>query len=91
MADKLLGPKAKELLAHFIAREAVPDGGGIADGLDFLANAERRRAGMERAKANLDNALLAIKAAPDNPYGDDDEVIAAAILERIAVARVASR
>lgn len=83
MSEKPIGPNAKRLLAHFIAREAVPSGGGLGDGLNFLINPERRRKGIEKAMSNLDAALAAVKSAPDNPYGADDEVIAAAILERV--------
>lgn len=83
MSDRKLGPNTRKLLAHFIALEAVPEGGGLASGLNFLADPERRRQGVERAMANLDAALKVVKSAPDNPYGDDDEAIAAAILERV--------
>lgn len=83
MADRALGPNAKKLLAHFIAREAIPIGGGLATGLDFLTNPERRSSGIKKAMADMETALTAVKSAPDNPYGDDDEAIAAAILERV--------
>lgn len=83
MSNRKLTPKVKELLAHFIALEAVPIGGNLSDGLDFLTNPERRQQGLERAIVNVEAALVAVKSAPDNPYGDDDEVIAAAILERV--------
>lgn len=78
-----IGPNAKKLLAHFIAHEAIPSGGGIGDGINFLVDPERRHSGLERATANLKAALNAVKSAPDNPYGEDDEAIAAAILDRI--------
>ena len=82
-SERKIGPNAKQLLAHFIALEAVPRGGGLADGLNFLANPDHMRQDMERAMSNLEAALAAVKSAPDNPYGDDDEAIAAAILERV--------
>lgn len=79
-ADRKLGPNAKNLLTMFIARESVPDGGGLADGLKFFTDAEHRKRVIETAMTNLDLSIAAIRAAPDNPYGDDEEVIAAAIL-----------
>ena len=82
-SDRKLGPNTRELLARFIALEAVPSGGGLGSGLNFLVDPERRRKGIERAMSNLEAALAAVKSAPDNPYGDDDEIIAAAILERV--------
>lgn len=87
MSERLIGPNAKRLLAHFIAREAVPSGGGLGDGLNFLTDPERRRKGIEKAMSNLDAALTAVKSAPDNPYGNDDEAIAAAILMRVENAK----
>jgi len=84
MNDMRLGPNAKKLLAHFIAIEAVPVGGGLASGLNFLADENLRRKGISRAITNFHNAIELIKSAPDNPYGDDDEAIAGAILERLA-------
>lgn len=83
MAERKIGPNAKRLLSHFIALEAIPNGGGIADGLNFLTDRNRMHQGMERAMANLETAFSAVKSAPDNPYGNDDEAIAAAILDRV--------
>lgn len=83
MTDEKLGPNAKKLLAYFIAREAIPPGGGIGDGLNFLLDSERRYQGLTKAVGALKAALAAVKSAPDNPYGDDDEAIAVAILERV--------
>lgn len=80
-----LGPNVKRLLAHFMAYEAIPSGGGIGDGIDFLTNPERRHNGLEKAMSNLKAALYAVKHASDNPYGEDDEAIAAAILDRIEI------
>lgn len=83
MGERKLTPRVRELLALFISLEAVPEGGSLQDGLDFLTNPERRRQGFEKAMANMGAALAAVKSAPDNPYGDDDEAIAAAIIERV--------
>lgn len=80
MSERKLGPNTKKLLAHLIALEAIPPGGGLTSGIEFLQNP---RQGIQRAAANLEAALAVVKSAPDNPYGDDDEAIAAAILERI--------
>lgn len=84
MNDRKLGPNTKKLLAHLIALEAIPPSGGLASGIEFLANPKQ---GIERAAANLEAALAAVKSAPDNPYGDDDEAIAAAILDALEAKR----
>lgn len=86
--ERRLGPNTRKLLGHFIAREAVPEGGGLADGLNFLIDPDRRQRGMEKAMVNMEAALAAVKSAPDNPYGDDDEAIAAAILARIEARQI---
>lgn len=78
--ERKLGPNAKKLLTMFIARESVPPGGGLADGLKFFTDSEHRKRVIETAMTNLDLSIAAIRSAPDNPYGDDEEVIAAAIL-----------
>ena len=83
MSERILTPNIKKLLIRFIAIEAIPSGGGLADGLLFLTDAKHRKEGIERAMNALETALAIVKTSPDNPYGDDDEAIAAAILDRL--------
>lgn len=83
MERKEIGPNARRLLAHLMALEAVPKGGGIQTGLSFLSEPERLQQGIRDAMAKLEEALSVVKSAPDNPYGNDDEAIAGAILRRI--------
>jgi len=85
--ERKLGLNAKRLLLEFMAREAIPPGGGIGSGLLFFADSEHRRQVMEAAKHNFDVAIEAMRSAPDNPYGDDEEAIAAAILDRLEAVR----
>lgn len=81
MSDtKELGPNAQKLLIRFISREAIPPGGSIADGAKFLMDEVHRKAVYARARQNMETAFTAVRAAPDNPHGDDEEAIAAAIL-----------
>lgn len=88
------GPNVRKLLVHYIAIEAIPDGsckdgpgGGIAAGIGFLVGLGKKSpestAAMARARANCSAALEAAKAARDNPFGDDEEAIAAEILKRV--------
>lgn len=85
MVDKTtkLGPNAKRLLMLFMAKEVIPPGGDIVDGFHFFMNAEHRKQVTDRAWSNFNDAIHAVRMAPDNPYGDDDEAISAAILSRI--------
>lgn len=72
-----------KLIFHKVTRDAIPPGGGIAAGTTFLSDVAGMKASFRAAFAWADDAIAAVKAAPDNPYGDDDEAIAAAILDRL--------
>lgn len=77
-----MGPNVKKLIAHKMAMDAIPPGGGFADGANFLLSGNLGESGRNAAEW-VKQAIHAVKAAPDNPYGDDEEVIAAEILRRI--------
>ena len=77
------GPNVTKLITKFIAREAVPPGGGLASALEFFGNAEQRKKVLDAAEAKAIQAIQLIKSAPDNPFGNDDEKIASGILEQI--------
>ena len=81
--SRQLGPNAKSLLIRFMSREAIPEGGDIADGVKFFLNNDHRKTVMDRAWENFNLAITAVRSAPDNPYGDDEEKISGAILEQI--------
>jgi hypothetical protein len=86
-SQRKLGPYARDLLFKFIAVEAIPPGGGLAAGNKFFTDADHRHQVIVRGMTNFELAIAAMRAAPDNPYGDDEEAIAAAILARIEQAR----
>lgn len=77
------GPNVTKLIIKFVAREAVPPGGGIAEGVEFLRNPERRKQILASAESKAILAIRLIKSAPDNPFGDDDENIAGELLNKI--------
>ncbi len=58
-------------------------GGGLANGIEFIRNPERRKQALASAEAKTLQTLQLVKSAPDNPFGDDDEKIAAEILKGI--------
>jgi len=78
-----MGPNVKKLITHKMSRDAIPDGGGFADGLSFLSNPERMAKAARAATEWVEHAIAIVKTAPDNPYGDDDEAIAGEILRQI--------
>jgi len=79
-----LGPNMKKLIIRFLSLEAVPQGGNFADGMNFLSNPAGVRQAWNRSVEKAKLAVDAIRAAPDNPYGDDEEVIAGVILDRVS-------
>lgn len=78
-----LGPNAQKLFIRFISREAIPSGGDITDGTKFFLDKVHREKVMDKAFTNFEAAITAVRLAPDNPYGDNEEIIAGAILEQI--------
>lgn len=83
MPDRKLGPNAKRLMSYYMAKEAIPKGGGFADGIAFLTNPERVRDVARDALKFVDAAVFLMRSAPDNPYGDDEEAICAAYLAEL--------
>lgn len=77
------GPNVTKLIMKFCARNVVPPGGGFVGVFDFITNPEKRLRVLARAEGEAISAIALIKAAPDNPYGDDDEKIAGVLLAGI--------
>lgn len=66
-----------------MSMDAIPPGGGIQAGIDFLTSPERIKAGWLKAEAYVREEIAKVKALAVNPYGDDDEKIAGAILDEL--------
>jgi hypothetical protein len=79
----IYGPNVARLIIKFIARGAIPSGGGLADGLEFFSNREKRQQVLALAETKALESIQSIKSAPDNPYGNNDEDIARVLLEKI--------
>jgi hypothetical protein len=80
------GPNVKRLIAHKMSLLLIPPGSGknaLGVGLAGLAKPGNLVAVAREATAWVEEALAVVKTAPDNPYGEDDEAIAGAILEGI--------
>jgi hypothetical protein len=82
MADKH-GPKFMEVVCYKVARDAIPEGGGLADGVALFAEPNRLQQHMKSAIAWVEEAIRVMRTAPDNPWGDDEEILAGAILDEI--------
>ena len=83
MGKRHQGPNVKKLITCRMAQLAIPDGGGLADGLAFLSSKSRILSTAREATAWVFEALDVVRATSGNPYGDDDEAIAAEILRRV--------
>lgn len=79
-----LGPNARRLVTRKLAVDAIPAGSPdpFAAGLRFLSD-PGLGARAQAAEDWVKRAIALVKGAPDNPYGNDDEVIAAELLRRV--------
>lgn len=78
-----LGPNMQSLLCRKAALDAIPSGGGIAAGMETITASGKLAQLYRDALEWCDQAVAVMKSAPDNPYGDDEEVIAGAILAEL--------
>jgi hypothetical protein len=80
-----LGPNLKRLIGHKMAMDAIPDGGGFAEGVKFLATPGAMAAGWRDATEWVDSAILAIRQAGEpNPWkNSSEEEIAGELLRKI--------
>ncbi len=80
-----MGDNVKRLMLEFASADAIHSGheSAFINVLNVLQDSTKLRALFREAIQKVDLALEAIKSAPDNPYGMDDETICAVILEKI--------
>lgn len=83
---KPIGANVRRLMIEFSSTLAVRSGSGtpMQNALNILAKPGGIAGNMREALRQTELALEAMKAAPDNPYGNDDEAIAGEILEELA-------
>lgn len=83
------GTNVKRLIIERMSTVAVQGGdGSIGAVVAFLTSPVGLGPAAREATAWVATAIAAVKAAPDNPYGDDDEAIAGEILRQIEAKRV---
>lgn len=79
------GPNVKKLIAHKMANLAIPPGSGgdsLMKALGFLSSKEKIISAAREATVWVEQAIAAVRSAPDNQYTTDEE-IAGAILKGI--------
>lgn len=81
------GPNVKKLIIRKMSLLMVPASTPKGKGMEMAVNALRKPGNIgataREATAWVEAALEAVRSAPDNPYGDDDEAIAGEILRQI--------
>lgn len=78
-----IGPNLKKLMIHFMAVDAVPVGGSLQSAVDLIMSPNGLRDSAIRSLTKALAAIGAMRAAPDNPYGNDEEVIAGEFVKQI--------
>ena len=78
-----IGPNLKKLMIHFMAVDAVPAGGGLQSAVDLIMSPNGLRDSAMRSLTKALAAIDAMRAAPDNPYGNDEETIAGEFVKQI--------
>lgn len=81
------GPNVKRLIAHRASAICIPSGGGLADGIRAIATPGKLTEALRQATKEIDLSIAAVRAAPDNQFGDDEEAIAGEILRQIEEAK----
>lgn len=80
-----LTPNIRKLIFHKMSLDAIPKGGGIADGIKFLSDREGLSKSLRAADEWVKAAILAVRNAGNpNPWKDrPDEDIAGELLRKI--------
>lgn len=86
--NRPVGPNMRKLIANKMAVDAVPPGGGIQAAIASL-KPELMRENWRNAFLWAVSAIMAVRSAPDNAFGLDEEVIAGEILKQIAERKAA--
>jgi hypothetical protein len=81
--NRPLGPNVKKLIAQLMASLAIPPGGDFYDGVQAIMTPGKLGEHFKIAMAQAFSYIDAMKAAHDNPYGNDDETIAEAMVKAV--------
>jgi hypothetical protein len=91
--ERVLGPNLKKLIILKMNRDAIPPGGGLAAGIEFLTTHGSLSSGWEKAAKWCDLAIQIIREAPKpNPWKmASEEEIAGELLRQIDSKKAAAR
>ena len=82
MSTRFQGPNVKKLIVRRMTVLAIPEGGGLEDGLAFLMDTNRMVKVAKEATNWVFMMIDYVKKAPDYD-GETDEEIAAAVLAKV--------
>jgi hypothetical protein len=85
MNKRVQGQNVKKLIVRFMSRQAIPHGGGMADGISFLTDKKAIIEAARNATVLAFEAIDLVRAAPDCEWTTDEEIaaqIVASIEER---------
>ena len=83
---RIYTPNVKKLIIRYMSVLAIPEGSGqqaIVHGARVFFDPGKLAQLWRESEQWVEKALAAVKAAPDNPYGDDDEAIATELFKRL--------
>ena len=88
-----ISPNVKKLIIYKMSLDAIPPGGGIADGLKFFTDKERISKTIRESDEWVKQALTVVRnAAEPNPFKNvSNEDIAGEILRKIEEKRDARK
>lgn len=81
--NRTIGPNMRKLIAQCMALLAIPPGGGFAAGIAAITVPGRHAELLKQAMAQAFAYVDTVKAASDNPYGNDDETIADVLVKMV--------
>ena len=83
--SETIGPNVKKLIIYRISLAAIPKGGGVADGIHFLADNDKIKKVTFESYDWVKSAIQVVRQAKEpNPFKDEtDEEIAGEILRKI--------
>jgi hypothetical protein len=92
-SDTKLTPNVRKLIFHKMSLDAIPKGGGFADGIKFLSDREGMAKSLRAADDWVKAAILAVRNAGEpNPWRDKtDEDIAGELMRKIEERKIEQR
>ena len=73
-ARRSQGRWCKKLIVRFMSKDAIPNGGGLSDGIKFLSNPKAIGDAARKATALAFEAIDAVRNAPDCKWTTDEEI-----------------